>query len=345
MEKFDINSDIAAAETLPSGFYTSDECFEASKERVFSRTWQFAGLKRDLENVLPVSLLDPMLAEPLLIIDDGAPVCLSNVCTHRANILVDQKCRIEGIRCRYHGRRFDLSGKFLSMPEFEGVADFPTEADNLRPFPLAEWAGLLFVSLDPVDKFESFFGPVLEIFGDFECGAVISTTEYEVEAHWALYCENYLEGFHIPYIHSSLNQELDFSSYQTVTSRFSSLQTARASVANSKDGSAAHYYFVFPNLMFNFYAWGLSVNIVEPVAKELTRVRYITMVTDPAKSDAGAGADLDTVEKEDQRIVESVQKGIRSRSYGRGRYSVRREAGLHHFHRLVAEFMNSGEQT
>jgi choline monooxygenase len=45
---------------------------------------------------------------------------------------------------------------------------------------------------------------------------------------------------------------------------------------------------------------------------------------------------------EDQTVVESVQKGIRSRFYANGRYSPSREQGTHHFHRLIAEFMKAG---
>ncbi|MFN2413250.1 MAG: SRPBCC family protein, partial [Pyrinomonadaceae bacterium] len=52
-----------------------------------------------------------------------------------------------------------------------------------------------------------------------------------------------------------------------------------------------------------------------------------------------AGGDLDRVEHEDEAIVQSVQKGIRSRFYDRGRYSPTREQGTHHFHRLIAEFI------
>jgi choline monooxygenase len=55
----------------------------------------------------------------------------------------------------------------------------------------------------------------------------------------------------------------------------------------------------------------------------------------------GAGAGLDKVEAEDEEIVQKVQKGIRSRFYKHGRYSVTRERGTHHFHRLLADFLNS----
>ena len=67
--------------------------------------------------------------------------------------------------------------------------------------------------------------------------------------------------------------------------------------------------------MLNFYPWGLSVNIVKPIKKDLTKVSYLTFVSDESKLEKGAGADLETVEFEDQAVVESVQKGINSRFY------------------------------
>jgi choline monooxygenase len=94
-------------------------------------------------------------------------------------------------------------------------------------------------------------------------------------------------------------------------------------------------------MMFNFYHWGLSINIVEPVTPDRSRVRYLSYVSDASKRDTGAGADLHTVEIEDEAVVESVQKGIRSRFYDRGRYSPTREQGTHHFHRLIAEFTSN----
>jgi choline monooxygenase len=44
---------------------------------------------------------------------------------------------------------------------------------------------------------------------------------------------------------------------------------------------------------------------------------------------------------EDEEVVESVQRGVRSRLYYRGRYSPRREVGTYHFHKLLARFLNA----
>lgn len=351
MTHFAIDSDISVARCLSPSFYLESSHFESSKERIFSRTWQFAGHRDEGNKIFPVTLLEDFLDEPLLVTDNGKLNCMSNVCTHRGNLLVSESCKGDSIRCGYHGRRFDLSGKFMSMPEFEGVRDFPGPEDDLAGAEIHEIAGLMFVSINPADSFENFFGPVLERLTEIQGReSILSSRVYELDAHWALYCENYLEGFHIPYVHKSLNREIDFASYETQTYRFSSLQTVVPAGAENVsgpgsefDGKAAFYYFVFPNLMFNFYPWGLSVNVVEPLTPTRTRVRYVTIETDPSKRESGAGGDLDRVEMEDQEIVKKVQKGIRSRLYKPGRYSVKQEVGTHHFHRLIAQFMNKGE--
>jgi choline monooxygenase len=90
--------------------------------------------------------------------------------------------------------------------------------------------------------------------------------------------------------------------------------------------------------MVNVYPWGLSLNIVKPLAVDRTRVSFLSYVWDPARLDAGAGAGLDRVEREDEVVVEGVQRGVRSRLYARGRYSVTRETGVHHFHRLLGRW-------
>jgi len=93
-------------------------------------------------------------------------------------------------------------------------------------------------------------------------------------------------------------------------------------------------------MMFNFYPWGLSVNVVQPLSVDKTKVSFLTYIWKAEKRSQGAGGDLDKVEMEDEEIVQKVQRGVRSRFYKHGRYSVIKERGTHHFHRLLAEFLN-----
>jgi choline monooxygenase len=297
-----------------------------------------------------------MLDEPLLLARDaaGALRCLSNVCTHRANLLVTAPCRAEQIRCGYHSRRFDLAGRMTFMPEFADARDFPSDADHLPQVAFANWAGHGFASLAPSAPFDAFFGDVRALVAWLPVGQYHHDPrrdrDYTIAAHWALYVENYLEGFHIPFVHAGLNEAVDYASYTTELFRYSSVQRAlarngEAAFATPRDGAdhgrpvAAYYAWIFPNLMLNFYPWGMSVNVVEPLGLDRTRVRFRSYVGDPDRLDAGAGSGLDRVEAEDEAIVEAVQRGVRSRLYRGGRYSPARERGVHQFHCLLAEFL------
>ena len=356
---FNISEDISSAETLPSEFYTDEKYFQLSKEKIFSKTWQYAGNTDSVKvpgQIHPFYLLENYLDEPLILSRDRDDRlhCLSNVCTHRGNILIEGNCIEKNITCRYHGRRFDLDGKFLSMPEFGEVKDFPSRKDDLPEIPFNIWEKFLFVSLNPVSTIQNFIGdmcsrmswlPLEEFVFDSS-----RSRDYLVKAHWALYCENYLEGFHIPYVHNSLNAALDYGNYRTELFRYSNLQVGIAksgedcfdlpkSSPDYGQSISAYYFWIFPNMMFNFYPWGLSINVVRPVKPDITKVSFLTYVWNESRMDKGAGAGLDKVEREDEAIIENVQRGIRSKNYDRGRYSVTRETGTHHFHRLISEYI------
>jgi choline monooxygenase len=329
--------------------------FARLRERVFARTWQWIGDLGDVaepQSLAPRTLLPGCMDEPLLLARDtgGKLRCLSNVCTHRGNILVTEPGRAKEIRCGYHSRRFDLDGRMTFMPEFKEARDFPSPSDNLPAVALGEWAGLGFASLDPAAPFDDFVGDVRASVAALPLGQMrhdpARSRDYTVNAHWALYVENYLEGFHIPFVHKGLDEVVDYGSYETRLHRYSNVQIAQAKDGvPSFDGMvAAQYWWVFPNLMLNFYPWGLSLNLVEPLAIDRTRVAFRAYVWDRAKLDQGAGASLERVEAEDEAIVEAVQRGVRSRLYHRGRYSPTRERGVHHFHRLLCEFVQGGAE-
>jgi choline monooxygenase len=268
--------------------------------------------------------------------DDGVR-CFSNVCTHRANLVVDAPGCVKSLRCRYHGRRFGLDGKFVSMPEFESALDFPSKDDDLAIVETRTLGPLVFASLDPSIDFGAYVHPVLERTKARPWDRLVhaGTRDYEVRAHWALYVENYLEGFHIPFVHPGLNQVIDYGKYRTETFEHGTVQIGVGNSVTPHAGEeSALYFWLFPTTMINVYPWGLSVNAVQPLAADRTRVSFVTWVWDESKRGEGAGADLHSVELEDEAIVENVQRGIHSPLYDRGRYSPTREIGTHHFHRL-----------
>ena len=359
MKKYFIDPDIKKASTLPAEFYRSSDVFELEKEKVFLKCWHFTGdtgIVKVPGSVYPFTLMESYLDEPLLLTRDlnDNLHCLSNVCTHRGTILADSQGNLKTIQCRYHGRRFELNGKFKSMPEFEETENFPSEKDNLTKIPFDIWNNFIFVSPDPVKPLGDFVKVIEDRLEGVNKNRLVHepsrSRDYLVKCNWALYVENYLEGFHIPFVHSSLNDTIDYGSYTTELFAYSSLQLTFAKPGGqcfkmneiSPDFGnevAAFYWWIFPNIMLNYYPWGLSVNIVKPLAKDLTKVSFITYISDYSALDKGAGSGLDRVEREDEAVVETVQKGIQSRFYSSGRYSPKREQGVHHFHRLLTYFL------
>ena len=362
MEKFYINPDITCAQTLPATFYRSQEVFDALKERVFEKTWQWVGDANNtiplVESVYPLTLLENFIAEPIMLVRDKENTisCISNVCTHRGNIVAHHPGKMKQLTCMYHGRRFEFDGSFKSMPEFEKAKDFPRPCDGLHQFKLYNWCSHLFVGLDPTFDFSKVIDIMNQRVGFLPLDKFKLDTsankDYIINCHWALYCDNYLEGFHIPFVHEDLNKALDYGSYKTEIYEHFNLQIGYSQggeeVFDLPEGHpdygknvAAYYYWVFPNMMFNFYPWGLSINIVKPIHSNKTKVSFITYVYDESKINTGAGALLDKVEREDEFVVEGVHKGLQSKFYTSGRFSPTREKGVHHFHGLLAKYLNN----
>ena len=351
-----VEPDIRHARTPDKALYLDETVWARVREQVFARAWHWLGPQPALEqpcSMQPVELLPGLLEEPLLLTRDavGTLHALSNVCTHRARLLVESPCRAEHIRCGYHSRRFELDGRLRHMPGFEGACGFPSREDDLPRVALEFAAGHAFVSLDPHAPFAQWAGAALERLAwlpmaDWAHEPARDRT-WSFDAHWALYVENYLEGLHIPFVHPGLNAALDMSAYRYELAPHAVLQLALARPGEPalepppghRDHGlrvAAYYWWLFPNLMLNVYPWGLSVNVVEPVSPAHTRVHFRSFVADRSLLGEGAGGALDAVELEDEAAVRSVQRGLRSRLYAHGRYAPHHEQGTHHFHRLLA---------
>ncbi len=199
---FEIDPDIRVARTLPARVYSDPEIFRLQRECLFARSWHYAGhddLVKVAGQVHPFTLLPGTLDEPLLLTRDQKDRlhCLSNVCTHRGTLVVEGAGHEQ--RCRYHGRRFALDGRFHSMPEFEETIKFPSPSDDLPAVSLGTWTRFLMVSLAPAMPFDELVSsmrarlaalPFHELAFD-----AAGAREYFVNANWALYVDNYLEGF------------------------------------------------------------------------------------------------------------------------------------------------------
>lgn len=359
--RYHVDPDIHTARTLPASFYRDPDAFRAQIERVLARSWHLIEPRaaRFLErSATPLTLLPGTLDEPLLHVREGHEegCLLSNVCTHRGNLLLKEPCRFAAdraatLRCGYHGRRFDARGRATHMPEFAGVA-FPEERDHLPRVPTGRFGEMLFAAVQPAMAFDAWLGPLRERLAFVPWAELVAepARDYEVAAHFALYCDNFLEGFHIPFVHPGLAAALEFGAYRTELLPWGTLQIGVAKEGEpTLDLPASHpdhgqrvaalYAFLFPCTMINVYPWGVSLNIVTPLAVDRTRVTFVSLVRPGAPPREGAGGDLHQVELEDEAVVESVQRGVRSRFYDSGRFSPSQEAGVHHVHRLFSELL------
>ncbi len=306
----------------------------------------------DRGTVRPTILAPGALDEPLILVRDveGHLRGFSNVCTHRAHLLVDgPRADAKVLPCPYHGRCFGLDGRVLRSPGFD-----PADVGGLEPLPevsVHTWGPLVFASLPGAVAFREWMAGPLERLGFLTPSEWVAADRsvYEVDAHWTTYVENYLEGLHIPFVHPDLAAVVDWRAYRYVVYSQGNLQIAEttkkaAMPTFSLPGGhpdagcevSAYYFWLFPTTMLNLYPWGLSLNRVEPQGPDRTRVVFEAYVGDPSLRDRGAGAGLDQVELEDEAVVRSVHRGLKARLYRPGRLSPAHESCVAHFRQLLA---------
>lgn len=355
--RLEIDPDIVRARMPPAELYRDPLWWRALCDGPLRCSWHCLGPADGLEAAgaaRPLTLLPGSLDEPVVLVRgaDGELRLLSNACTHRAHLVVEQAGTGRALRCSYHGRGFTLDGRCTGAPGFEGVAGFPGDDAALPQFALAEWRGLLFGSLAPEAPWRDVIAPVEAraaawMPAKWRRDATLDRA-FEFDAHFALYVENYLEGLHIPFLHPGLNARLDWKSYGYANFDHATLQVGVAAAgepalalpAGHPDGArgpvGALYFWLHPTTMLNLYPWGLSLNVVEPLGPTRTRVRFHAFVERPELHDRGAGSGLVQVELEDERAAQQVVRGLAARSWRGGRYAPIAEQGVHAFHRMLA---------
>ncbi len=350
-EGFAFEPDLSLASTIPSRWYLDPEALERERERLLGRTWQLVGQTAQVRSPGDFFTCD-VAGEPLVVAraEDGALHAFSNVCRHRAGPVARGAGNRKSLQCGYHGWTYGLDGALRATPEFEGVKNFERADHALPPFRVETWGPFLFVNLDAgAPELADFLGAIPEETRGLPLDRMrrFRKHDYEIACNWKVYIDNYLEGYHIPIVHPGLFRLLDYRAYRVETAALSSKQHApyrdRAEGAEAAS-SQALYYWLFPNLMLNFYPDNLQTNVIVPISHERTLARFEWYVLDPESPGdreefERSLAFADQVQKEDIAICEAVQRGLRSRTYRSGRYSVARENGVHHFHGLLARFL------
>jgi len=365
-----MNERVECAETLASRYYTDPAVLSLEKGHIFRRTWQLVGTlgqpcgepngaKRTMADPGAYFTVD-VIGEPVVVVRDNAGVlrAFSNVCRHRAGpIAQGAGCR-NVFQCAYHGWTYTLDGRLIGTPEVDGVEFFDRSTMGMVPLRCETWEQFLFVNFDhQAPPLSAFLGNIPQLAAAFRFAGIqlAERREYTVNCNWKVYVDNFLEGYHIPIVHPGLMKEIDYPRYRTEVFRYHSQQlgpvrdvkpgdSAERIYAPGPGLSEALYFWVFPNLMLNIYPHNIQTNVVVPLSHDKTLVIFEWFFQDAQSEGVMARAKKaigfsDTVQMEDTQICEAVQRGLQSSTYNRGRYSVRRENGVHHFHMLFSEFL------
>jgi len=346
---------LARATTPPSTWYTDPDILALEQQKVFGNSWQLVGRLDQVCN--PGNYFTASIANEPIVVTRGQDEKLrafSNVCRHRAGPVATGAGTRKTLQCGYHGWTYALDGRLIGTPEFDGVECFTKDDNCLPAFAVETWGPLIFVNLNsscaPLLETLEDLGDLINKF-DLSSMSFAARKDWYLDCNWKVYVDNYLEGYHIPIVHPSLSREIDYSRYYTETRRLSSIQHSPIKETASrlrKDGddssNRVHFSWVFPNLMLNVYPDNFSTNVIVPIGPERTLTIFEWFFRDVESPDVQDKLKntiefSDEIQIEDIAICETVQRGLRSRTYSNGRYSVRRENGVHHFHGLLSEYL------
>ena len=366
----DMNPQVECAETLASHFYTDPAVLAREKEKIFLHTWQLVGTlsqpcgelngaKRTIAEPESYFTFD-VAGEPIVVTRDksGMLRAFSNVCRHRAGPIAQGSGCKHVLQCGYHGWTYTLDGKLIGTPEIDGVEFFDRSQFGMVPLRVETWEQFIFVNFDAnAPSLRTWLGNIPEQAKEFsfEGLALAERRDYVVNCNWKVYVDNYLEGYHIPIVHPGLMKEIDYPRYRIETSRYHSQQLGPVREIRPGDTSErvyppglglkeALYFWVFPNLMLNFYPDNIQTNIIVPLSHHKTLTIFEWYFRDASSEKVGERAKKaiefsEVIQQEDMHICEAVQRGLNSSLYDRGRYAVKRENGVHHFHLLLSEFL------
>jgi phenylpropionate dioxygenase-like ring-hydroxylating dioxygenase large terminal subunit len=363
-----VSLDPANSRTLPGWTYNSAELFEAEKEAVFFKTWQYGGAASQVAE--PGGYITAQILDQSVIIIrglDGTLRGFHNVCSHRAHQLLKGCGHVRTITCPYHAWGFKTDGQMRSARGAEKLPDFNFRDFDLKPVRVEIFADhFVFFNLDPeatplrelVPDLEEDMRREIVDFDQLTLIPGVARPNLSVQANWKVMVDNYLECYHCAPAHHAFADLLDMNRYLTRAAGLWSTQHGEVRNADSSaykvppDSRAnnARFWWLWPNITFGVLPGDpstVSMMVFHPVGPRETRsggqiftargetpdparVEYIKQVLGP----------------EDVELCESVQHGLASKGYTQGRFIYDPDGGqlteqaVHHFHTLVVEALD-----
>ena len=335
--RFDATAPIERAHTPPASWYVDPRFHELDRRAVFGASWLHAC--RADEVAAPGAYVAGCVAGlPWLVVRgaDGVLRAFHNSCRHKGReVVVGRGVAPELLVCGYHAWSYAHDGRLRSAPRVAGIEGFDREAFSLAPMGVHAWGPWVFVHCDPAaapPRRDELDGRLAA--RGWDRYRHVASRAFTVAANWKVVVDNYLDGgYHVPHMHPSLDAQLDMASYTTALFEDHSIQHVRG--AAERVGPGADYAWIYPSFMINAYGRCIDTNSIVPLAHDRCEIRYDWFFVD-GDGDAASMAQSAVTQAEDTAICESVQIGLGSPSYDRGRYAPRVEQGEHHFHRLLA---------
>jgi choline monooxygenase len=360
---------IDEASGLPNAAYWSDEWLKLEQERVFQRSWVFAGAEAEIPepgDMKPITIG----GAPLIILRDrdGTVRGLHNVCRHRGARLVSEPCRVSSLTCPYHAWNYGLDGKLRARPHFGGPDKIDTFADgggaklDLVPVTVATWNGCIFANVSgDAGALDDWLAPLVRRTPAYDFSTIrwAGKIDFEVQANWKLVYENYMEGYHVFAVHPHL---LKFAPMNIRWSGewdggvfyndyvFPELEEGRGDGLphypnlSADDARRGLWFLCFPHFAAEVYPDQFTLLVSYPLAPDLTREElHIFLIGDAATSSEhqkpreAVVKMWDDLNREDLGMLELLQQGRLSPAYDGGRLSPHWEGPTHAFGQRIVE--------
>jgi len=191
---------------VPTRLYSDADRFRLEVERIFKRLPLALGFSCELREAgtyraLTVAGVPVIMARG----DDGQIRAFVNMCSHRGNFVVEEGSgKAKNFRCNYHAWSYDLRGELVSIFDENNFGTFDKSCNGLTPLPVAERAGLIWVTLNPasevnIDDFLDGYGEMLAHLR-FE-DTHLAGRQYLDGPNWKVAYDGYRDFYHVPILH------------------------------------------------------------------------------------------------------------------------------------------------